>query len=779
MVPRYTFPVGSKLTMGQRSVTVTGKGEYGYNIVGNEDGEASIIPFVDLVERLKCPGTTIDTQTPKTGARLKQRLGGHASSKSLANHQQEKGRFHHALCEAIHVISQQHGLEVGNDNFIPTQDFLDNSDVRKKIAKVAKVLFGKEIHLNISRGGQSKEAWVMYAGRTLQKYYFRYLDRAPDESPLDALVPLDHLKGNPTPKICNVVRAMMTSACEEFGSDLRNLKLATVHKNLEARIWQENQKRKAWGLPYLTTPSRKTIEKHRDALLTPTEQLIATQGSRSAKNKRGRGSTDFRALLIGEVVEVDECKMSLIISAKESGIWEKYSNKQRDALEKLDEYIKSRFWIAVMLDVATRMPLGWVVTENPCAEATIALFRMATRDKTREKLMYGCRGEPAAAVGVLHVKNDNGSGLRNSTAVGALMGVGSVNTVTRAHHSAERPHVESMFGVLEIDVLNLLPGFTGARAGALPGYDAMDNGVMTVEQLYEIVTQYFIDEYPSTRHHGVAMGGRRPIEVYKAINKARGQIPPIDPHLRRINLCWEQEVTPTDEGVRVFQGIWFNSDELQEQREKHNLRGKVKVFVDPDDMNLATVVMPMVKEPIEVRLQITAFADMTLPEILRLMADLRREDPATTEFHDDQVMRTRLRRQERSKAICVEHNLPRSYSTVEECKAMGRAVFAGALTIRQETINGTKRPGHVADLGPAGDVYSLGDSDAQSDSVHEDSAAAAALDSEFEGPDTPECQEARPKTPGSGEKSKETSRPKKRPTADQVLSRPKNLKVLK
>ena len=37
--------------MGQRSVTVTGKGEYGYNIVGNEDGEASIIPFVDLVER--------------------------------------------------------------------------------------------------------------------------------------------------------------------------------------------------------------------------------------------------------------------------------------------------------------------------------------------------------------------------------------------------------------------------------------------------------------------------------------------------------------------------------------------------------------------------------------------------------------------------------------------------------------------------------------------------------------------------------------------------------
>lgn len=110
---------------------------------------------------------------------------------------------------------------------------------------------------------------------------------------------------------------------------------------------------------------------------------------------------------------------------------------------------------------------------------------------------------------------------------------------------------------------------------------------------------------------------------------------------------------------------------------------------------------------------------------------------------------------------------------------MGRAVFAGALTIRQETINGTTRPGHVADLGPAEDVYALGDSDAKSHSVHEDSSAAEALDPEFEDLDIPERQEAPPKTPGSGEKPKKTARPEKRPTADQVLSRPKNLKVLK
>lgn len=49
------------------------------------------------------------------------------------------------------------------------------------------------------------------------------------------------------------------------------------------------------------------------------------------------------------------------------------------------------------------------------------------------------------------------------------------------------------------------------------------------------------------------------------------------------------------------------------------------MYVDPDNLNRATVVLPMHSEPVEVDLQITAFADMTLPEVLQLMAEMRRE----------------------------------------------------------------------------------------------------------------------------------------------------------
>jgi hypothetical protein len=96
---------------------------------------------------------------------------------------------------------------------------------------------------------------------------------------------------------------------------------------------------------------------------------------------------------------------------------------------------------------------------------------------------------------------------------------------------------------------------------------------------------------------------------------------------------------------------------------------------------------------------------MTLPEIFRLMAEHRRENPAVREFHEDQVARTRAGRYQQVKAIGLEHNLPRSYSTIEECRRMGKAVFAGSRMIRSETAPGTTRPGQITSLEPSNVVY--------------------------------------------------------------------------
>lgn len=504
-------------------------------------------------------------------------------------------------------------------------------------------------------------------------------------------------------------RELMTVAWEQVGLDLKSPSLANVHDRLGLLIHEENSRRARNDLSPLIVPSASTLKAHRAQHLSDTAYLLAIKGGSVARNRRGRGSTDLRALMVGEYVEIDECKVSLVVSSKVAGTWERLSKNQRETLEEIDEIISKRLHILVMIDVATRMPLAWVISDQPRAEATLQLFRMATRSKEREARKYGCEGQAIDGVGDGYVKNDNGPGLRNARAIGTLVGLGIINVVSRAYAATDKPYIERLFGTVESVLLKLIHGYTGRKAGELPGYDAIKNGVLDVEELYEILSRFFIDEYPAMRHTGVGMWSRRPIEVYNDINRTRGCIPPVDPDTRRIHLGWDVKATPTDEGVRVFGGIWFNSDKLQEMRESSKVKArKVSVFVDPDDINAATVVIRGIDEPITVHLQITAFADMTVPEVLALMAACRKEDHQQKTFYEDQIARTRRHRADRLEAIGVERRLNRSYATFEECQRKATAVFAGA-RIARTPVAGTMDPSDILNLTGSQNVYQIGD----------------------------------------------------------------------
>ena len=129
-------------------------------------------------------------------------------------------------------------------------------------------------------------------------------------------------------------------------------------------IHEENSIRKRNQLGSLKPPSHATLSTHIQELVSPTEMLAATKGERHARNRRGRGSTDIRALFVGEYVEIDECKASLVASAKARGQSESLSDPDRTALEDIDKEIRTRLSILVMIDVATRMPLAWVISDQ-------------------------------------------------------------------------------------------------------------------------------------------------------------------------------------------------------------------------------------------------------------------------------------------------------------------------------------------------------------------------------------------------------------------------------
>jgi hypothetical protein len=424
VVPQYSYPAGTEITLYDEKMSISSMNDDGYELLNLETGEVGVTSFSKFAELQKTPAMKIGAVAGLKSTELELRLGNLKVAEQLAPPQQERGQFHHAFCCATAMLRTKLRREHGMLKLRLTAALLNDADNRKFICKVATEIFGKKVRPKGFRGGQNHE-WVLYDGRTILKY-LQIFDRLEvDDDVIAALATRDHLKGNNTKRIDWTLLQLMTQAWEEIGLDLKCSSVSNVHHHLEMLIYEENARRIRNGLPKLIVPSQKTLKHHQQYLLNPTEFLVATKGERHALNKRGRGSTDLRGLFPGELVEADECKLSLISSAKERGYWENLSNEDQQTLEEIDKEIRTRLTLLVMIDVATRMPLAWVVSDKPKAEATLALLRMATRDKTKEKIKYGCEGDPAPAMGLGSVKTDNGVGLRNKTVVEGLLGTES------------------------------------------------------------------------------------------------------------------------------------------------------------------------------------------------------------------------------------------------------------------------------------------------------------------------------------------------------------------
>jgi hypothetical protein len=161
---------------------------------------------------------------------------------------------------------------------------------------------------------------------------------------------------------------------------------------------------------------------------------------------------------------------------------------------------------------------------------------------------------------------------------------------------------------------------------------------------------------------------------------------------------------------------------------------------------------------------------MTLHEVLRLMAEYRREDPSSSEIHDDRIMQTRRWRYDRVKAISLEHDLPRSYSTLAECREMAKAVFAGARVTRSRLMADTMPPGKITDVRPGEGVFEVGLDDPPALVTEETNGASNEVISDEVGVDAFAKSEVKA--------NNNAQKPKRVVKASATLLRPQNLKGL-
>ena len=381
-------------------------------------------------------------------------------------------------------------------------------------------------------------------------------------------------------------------------------------------------------------------------------------GHREAANLNGAGSTDVRAYLYGEKGETDQVYLSIFVDESGNVRARQLDPEQARTKPELDENEIKRIWLFLLIDVASRMPLAWIVSETADSDHMMALLRMATRDKTKEKMRYQCKNNPAPAVGLMLASADNGTATRNPRIYAAELGVDTTVITGRTYHAADKPYVERSFGTMQWQLLNFLPGYTGSRPRELPGYNPKGKAILTTNDIFGEITRYFIDRYPVTPHRGTGMFGATPLQKMYELIETYGDIdaPIQDDRIKHLGM--RAQATIDTEGVR-FKGIPFNSTELQTFGD-HPENRKVTIHLDPDDLRKVLITSEGTPEVVTANLSMTQFQDLSLEEALDVMLQAVEANPELRKLHAENL-NDAIRRQANASGHFKSSLLPEGY----------------------------------------------------------------------------------------------------------------------
>ncbi|MCK8463206.1 transposase family protein [Aliiroseovarius sp. S1339] len=646
--PIYKVPQGSELILDQRRWRVVGKDRDGYAVECNEDGECLTLSF----ERVDNAIAAKDAQliTPKMAESRKKLLeftGGIERVEQLPQAERHDVRARLGIMVAMDKLEEE-GVKL-------TQRYLSRRDVRQRLRHLAIELSGEKNLFRDAHIGSASLPHVLPKGRKLQEMRrtFQTFDRNPV-----VLMRRHHKKGwqKGRSRLCLLGEQFIDYVLNCF-CDPRQVKLGKLYKGAKSKF---NVPEDA-VLSGFEFPSIVTVRK-RAAALDKLIKEIGQNGHRYARNKYGAGSTNIRALKYGEYCATDQMYLSIFTNSKGEEEFKKIEADKEGTPLKAGEI--RRLWLFYMIDVATRMPLAWLLADTADADHQNKLLRMAMRVKTREKVRYECEHDPAPPVKPKMVRSDNGTAARNADMYASQLGMG-INIMTgRAYNSVDNSYAERALAPVQWKLLNFLPGYTGSRPGELNGYDGQKNAEITPDDLMGRITRFFVDEVPHSEHKGTGMNRATPKQKLDETIEMYGGIDAPDPEMIRLHFGEKATATTTSEGVRIF-NIPYNSTALQKFAAGD--AKKVTVCLDPDDLRHVTILNEENTDVITADLRMTVFADLTLEEAITDMRSAVEANPEKRALHNEHLKAARARRVKES-GFFPDSNLPSSYTRIEELR---------------------------------------------------------------------------------------------------------------
>lgn len=689
MTHKATFhvPDGSTLNLDGRRWLVVGKERDGYAVEGIDDGECTTLHFerVDAAIKAETCEVTKPADAEKRRAILEY-TGGYERLEQLPEEVQGLVRARLAVVLAMDALEAEgHRL---------TQRNMSRGPTRNALLKHARTISRDDGLFGADRGGKLQTSFILPKGRTLQKYRDLYYKFGAD--PI-VLMDRDHLKGprgEAARKLCDLQERFIDYVINGW-MDKRKPELAPFVRGAE-EMFDVPAEDVARGFKF---PSVTTI-RTRIKMLSKVVKDLGRRGNVPAVNRHGASSTSVRALLFGERGEMDQVYLSIFVDC--NGDLQAKEIDPETASEELEENEVRRVWLHFMIDVATRLPLAWIIADSADADHAMALLRMATRDKTREKVRYGCASNPAPAAGLLLTSADNGTATRNSEVYAAQLGLDMAIMTSRAYRANDKPFVERPFGTLQFGVLNFHPGYTGSGPGDLESYDPKPSAALDHDTLYGVLTRYFVDEYPYKPHRGTGMYRATPWQKYLEVRETYGEIEPPSPQKRRLHLGYKIEATITKNGVEAFK-LPFNSTEIQRFAGGESRR--VTVHLDPDNLRHVEVTAEGEPQVMTAHLTMGIFRDMTLEEALDLINSVTEANPELREHHEELYRNAVTERASRSDMYSNPRD-PASYRTLEALKKKADQLAHVELRPPELSLS-TAPPGSVTSRTPSTGVHTV------------------------------------------------------------------------
>jgi putative transposase len=361
--------------------------------------------------------------------------------------------------------------------------------------------------------------------------------------------------------------------------DLKRPTFEQCYKDYEDALAAENEKRAANGQPPLRKIGASTY-RARVKRIPRFNRDAARHGIEYAIRKNGGVRRKFDVTRIGERVEIDGCKVSLIHMAVESGLWEKMTAEQKETVP------KERYILLRAIDVASKCIVAEVITPTETTKAAAVLLRMMISDKTPLASAMGAKTPWDYACVPHSIATDGGAAFRSDRFRQMLADLGIVFVAPQVGQPNKRATVERSFGTTRTQCLQHFTGQTFANIGDKGDYDPGKNASLFVDELARALVLYDVDIYHNTPHEGLY--GETPRACWQRLMRESGcsRVTP-GAHQQRAIFGIHLSRKVGKRGIRVL-GLHYQSVDLAALLANEG-EIDLPVRVDPDDLGWISV----------------------------------------------------------------------------------------------------------------------------------------------------------------------------------------------